>query len=96
MDYVLCYGQAYSWYYPSPRGGTEYSENAVSGDSIRFISVDDELSSVRVTGGAVGTYVSGRITDQDTIPHGLDSVDYQGLFLEYSMSDSTIVLKRSG
>ena len=57
---VTCYGQAYSWYYPSTRDGLEEYENTVSGDTIKFHIFSDRLTTVSVVGGAIGTYISHR------------------------------------
>ncbi len=61
LQQVDCYDQAYSWYYPSLRGGREYHENTVSGDTIRFGVVQEQLRSVTVIGGARGAYVTGKL-----------------------------------
>lgn len=67
MDNVICYGQAYSWYLPSMRGGRDYYENSVSGDTIKFFLDQNRLQSVNVIGGVVGTYLSGRLRDNTQI-----------------------------
>jgi len=67
MDNVICYGQAYSWYFPSLRGGRDYHENSVSGDTIKFFMDQNQLQSVKVVGGVVGTYLSGRLRDTTKI-----------------------------
>ena len=67
MDNIICYGQAYSWYYPSLRGGRDYNENSVSGDTIKFFLEQNQLQSVKVVGGVVGTYLSGRLRDTTKI-----------------------------
>lgn len=95
LAYILCYGQAYSWYYPSDRGTRDYNENSVSGDTIRFVVQNEELQAVKVTGGAIGTYISGKLPESDTTLVSADTIDYQSDFIDYSMSDSTIVLKRA-
>gem|GEM_PF-573833 len=64
---VLCYDQAYSWYYPSMRGGNEYHENTVSGDTILFNMVENRLQSVLVTGGVIGVYLTGKLRDTTVV-----------------------------
>ena len=93
---ILCHGQAYSWYYPSARGGTEFHENSVSGDSIRLVIDKKSLQMIDVLGGAVGTYVSGQQAPGDTAKMVLsaDTVDYRGQFIRYSLADSMITLER--
>ena len=59
---VVSVDQAYSWYYPSARGGNEYHENSVSGDTIFFTVYDEGLQQVTVIGGAQGAYVTGKRT----------------------------------
>jgi len=96
LDNVICYGQAYSWYYPSTRGGKEHRENTVSGDTIRFLVYDERLESVEVVGGAIGTYMTGKISGDDSvifIPS--DTVAYNARYLEYSIEDSLITLNHS-
>ncbi len=67
MDNVICYGQAYSWYFPSLRGGRDFYENSVSGDTIKFYLDENQLQSVNVMGGVVGTYLTGRLRDTTQI-----------------------------
>ncbi|MEA3297407.1 MAG: hypothetical protein U9R56_06035, partial [candidate division Zixibacteria bacterium] len=96
MTEIICTGQAYSWYYPSPRGGSELHENSVSGDSIRFQIDNKKLESIDVTGGAIGTYVSGRVPTRDTlVVSKSDSVNYEAKYIHYRMQDSLIVLKEA-
>ncbi|HKK21368.1 MAG TPA: putative LPS assembly protein LptD, partial [candidate division Zixibacteria bacterium] len=95
MSSILTYGQAYSWYYPSPRGGTDTYENAVSGDTIKFTINDEKLQKVDVIGGAIGSYQSGKIKIQDSVAvKQVDTVDYKGRWIEYSVSDSMITLHK--
>ena len=92
---IVCYDQAYSWYYPSSKGGSEYHENSVSGDTIRFIiKQDNKLDAVHVSGGAIGTYIHGRRSTVTGEPLSGDTVDYSSEYLEYSLEDSIIVLDR--
>ncbi|MFH1687301.1 MAG: putative LPS assembly protein LptD [bacterium] len=92
---IVCYGQAYSWYYPSSQGGSEYHENTVSGDTIRFLVRDQEkLDAVRVIGGAVGTYTHGRRSTVSGEPITADTVDYSSAYIEYALQDSIISLDR--
>jgi len=94
LDHILCYGQAYSWYFPSAKGGSDYNENSVSGDTIRFLVENEELRSVRVRGGAIGTYITGKYIQADSLQlTELDSIDYQGQFLDYKVDDSVIFLE---
>jgi lipopolysaccharide assembly outer membrane protein LptD (OstA) len=93
MSNILTYGQAYSWYYPSPRGGTDTYENAVSGDTIKFTIDDEKLQKVDVIGGAIGSYLSGKIKIQDSVAvKQVDTVDYKGRWIEYAVADSMITL----
>ncbi len=92
---ILTHGQAYSWYYPSPQGGPQFHENAVSGDTIRFImSGREELEAVQVIGNAIGTYVSGRTVSREGMVGGAapDTVDYRADYIEYNLADSVILL----
>ncbi len=61
LSQVKAVSQAYSWYYPSQRGTTEFHENEVSGDTIRFAVKEQSLQRVTVIGGARGTYVTGKV-----------------------------------
>ncbi len=95
---VKCYGQAYSWYYPSSRGGNEFHENTVSGDTIVLAVSNKAVTSVTVQGGAVGTYIGGDKElppDDTTTTQKVDTVDYSALFIEYNLVDSMITLKKS-
>jgi lipopolysaccharide assembly outer membrane protein LptD (OstA) len=90
---VLCYGQAYSWYYPSTRNSDEYHENTVSGDTIRFTVENQRLKKVKVIGGAIGTYVTGPIPDEDTAAaSNVDTINYNAQYIEYDLADSMITL----
>ncbi|HOP06777.1 MAG TPA: putative LPS assembly protein LptD [candidate division Zixibacteria bacterium] len=95
LNHILCFGQAYSWYYPSDRGTREYNENSVSGDTIRFVVSNEELQSVQVTGGAIGTYISGKLPENDSVLVSSDTIDYQSEYIDYSLADSTIILKKA-
>lgn len=86
MDNVLCYDQAYSWYYPSMRGGRMYNENSVSGDTIRFQIEENKLQSVKVTGGVVGVYLTGKLRDTTDVEISDSLLSNQMLD---SLSDST-------
>ncbi len=93
MSNILTYGQAYSWYYPSPRGGTDTHENSVSGDTIRFTIDNEKLQKVDVVGGAIGSYLSGKIQVEDSVAvKKVDTVDYKGRWIEYAVNDSLITL----
>jgi len=96
LDNVLCYGQAYSWYYPSTRGSNEFNENSVSGDTIRFAVEGEKLNRVDVIGGAIGAFVNGKIVGEDTLaPAIVDTVDYNARFIEYDLVDSMITLNEA-
>jgi lipopolysaccharide assembly outer membrane protein LptD (OstA) len=103
LSEVICWTQAYSWYYPTSRGAREFHENAVSGDTIRFEIEENQLQTVTVIGGAVGTYISGELVAAplpgDTAgvemrlpPATVDTIDYQSERIDYRLSDSTIIL----
>jgi len=93
LSTVSCWGQAYSWYYPSSRGGPERHENSVSGDTIRFIVENEELQRVDVIRGAIGRYVSSKTAVVDTVlSTRVDTVDYNAQRIEYHISDSMITL----
>ncbi len=95
LSTVTCYGQAYSWYYPSPQGGSENHENSISGDTIRFAVEDDELQRVDVIGGAVGRYIASKTITKDTVlSMQVDTVDYNARFVQYYVADSMITLSR--
>lgn len=91
---VTCWGQAYSWYYPSSRGKPEFTENTVSGDTILFSVVNERLQEVDVVGGAIGTYLHGedKIVDS-TILQVVDTINYNGRFINYDLVDSLITLE---
>ncbi|MDH4032837.1 MAG: putative LPS assembly protein LptD, partial [candidate division Zixibacteria bacterium] len=93
LSRITCTEQAYSWYYPSSRGGTEFNENSVSGDTIRFRVDNERLLAVDVKGGAIGTFVNGRLVPGDTVViTSADTVDYDARYIEYNLVDSTISL----
>ncbi|HWR83857.1 MAG TPA: putative LPS assembly protein LptD [Candidatus Deferrimicrobium sp.] len=97
LDDVLCYGQAYSWYYPSRRGSNEFHENSVSGDTIRFEVADDKLRRVEVIDGAIGRFVTGQVYATDTArPPAIDTIDYASRFIAYDLVDSLITLRDAG
>lgn len=92
---IVTHGQAYSWYYPSPQGGSQFHENSVSGDTIRFVmSGQEELEAVQVIGSAIGAYVSGRTVGGGGTVGGAapDTVDYSANYIEYNLADSMILL----
>lgn len=106
LSEVVCWTQAYSWYYPTTRGSREFHENAVSGDTIRFDILDNQLQTVTVVGGAIGTYVSGELvaaplpgdtmgTEMRLPPASVDTIEYQSRRIDYRLSDSTIILSES-
>lgn len=93
LDNILCYDQAYSWYYPSTRGSSEFHENTVSGDTIRFTVEGERLKKVNVIGGAIGTYVTGQTIGEDSLAPGVvDTINYNAHFIEYDLEDSMITL----
>lgn len=94
LDNILCYGQAYSWYYPSTRGSNEFNENTVSGDTIRFTVEGERLTKVDVIDGPIGTFITGEIYGDDTLaPPIVDTIDYSSRFIQYDLVDSMITLK---
>jgi lipopolysaccharide assembly outer membrane protein LptD (OstA) len=94
---VTCYGQAYSWYYPNPRGGKKQDENEVSGDTIIFFTEDNRLKSVHVVGGAIGSFISHELADTADSNHApkVDTVQYESARIEYGLRDSLITLRKS-
>jgi len=95
LQRITCYGQAYSWYYPDSVGKSEFFENSVSGDTITFDIVDEQLSAVSVVGGAVGSYLDKEITLADsTYVTTVDTVDYNAQKITYAVKDSLITLSR--
>ncbi len=94
MDNILCYGQAYSWYFPSALGKNEYQENTVSGDTIKFIIQNDELQTIHVIGGSQGQYMSGKsqVVDSNVVMV-IDTIEYRSNYIEYALTDSLISLK---
>jgi lipopolysaccharide assembly outer membrane protein LptD (OstA) len=97
LSHVTCYGQAYSWYNPSPRGKSEFDENSVSGDTITFDIQNEKLRKVNVIRGAMGRYISGKAVKKDTsFTTMADTVDYSGEFIDYNLADSMITLQKSG
>ncbi len=96
LSTITCYGQAYSWYYPSPRGGSETHQNSVSGDTIRFVIEDEGLQKVDIVGGSVGRYITTKTRMADTtLVTQVDTIDYNGQFIEYHIVDSLIYLERA-
>ncbi|UCG61882.1 MAG: hypothetical protein JSV52_00915 [Candidatus Zixiibacteriota bacterium] len=96
LSSIVCFGQAYSWYYPSPRDGSEKHENSVSGDTIRFTIDNEELRKVDVIGGAIGRYISSKTVLRDSLfTEQVDTVDYNSRFIEYHIRDSLITLSRA-
>lgn len=96
IDKITCWGQAYSWYLPSPRRKPEVVENSVSGDTIFFTTANERLSRVEVIGGAVGTYLSSTITQSDSaIVTITDTIDYNASYIRYNLDDSLITLLHS-
>jgi lipopolysaccharide assembly outer membrane protein LptD (OstA) len=95
LSLVTCYGQAYSWYYPYSKPGSETSENSVSGDTIKFSVLDEKLTEVSVVGGAVGTYLTRIVSVSDsTIDTTADTVDYRAHAVSYKLMDSVINLTK--
>jgi len=93
MSNAICFDQAFSWYYPAITNDSLFQENSISGDTIRFITENGELSQVQVTGGAIGRYISGPPEARETNEAGqIDTVDYKGNYIEYNLHDSLITL----
>ena len=93
MSSVICFDQAYSWYYPAKTNDSLFQENSISGDTIRFITENEELSRVQVTGGAIGKYISEPPEARESNEAGkIDTVDYKGSYIEYNLDDSLITL----
>ncbi len=94
MNNILCYGQAYSWYFPSSQGRIESQENAVSGDTIKFFIENEELQTIHVIGGSQGSFLSGKnqLIDSNVVLV-VDTIDYNSNFIEYALKDSLISLK---
>ncbi len=96
LSSIICFNQAYSWYYPSSRGDTMYQENTISGDTIKFLTVEERLTEVQVIGGAIGQYLSAPVSAKEPgsgVP--IDTVDYQGQFINYNLNDSQMTLRQS-
>ena len=93
MRSVICFDQAFSWYYPAITNDSLFQENSISGDTIRFITENEELSQVQVSGGAIGKYISGPPEARESNDTGkIDTVDYKGDYIEYNLDDSLITL----
>ncbi len=93
---VTCFGQAYSWYFPASRGSDERNQNSVSGDTIRLNVFQEDLESVEVEGGAIGTFIATRTEIVDSVPvDRADTVDYASQTIVYRIPDSTITLSRN-
>ena len=93
---ILCYGQAYSWYYPSSKGTGQTQENVVSGDTIKFFVNKEELQKIHIIGGSQGTYMSGKDKMVDSVlVQIIDTIDYRSDFIEYNVRDSLIELKKA-
>ena len=96
LESVICYNQAYSWYYPSSQGDTMYQENSVSGDTIKFLAKEERLTEVQVIGGAIGQYLSAPVSAREPGSGVLiDTVNYKGQFINYSLDDSLIRLEQA-
>lgn len=89
---VACFGEAYSWYFPSARGGPEESQNSVSGDSIYFTLANDELMKVEVVGGAIGQFLNTKkqVREQDSaaVPDSVAQLEQLLAEAESAESDS--------
>lgn len=96
LSSIVCFTQAYSWYYPSPRDDSDFQENSVSGDTIKFLINNEQLNEVQVVGGAIGKYLSGPISARDPGSGQIvDTVDYKGRYVAYDLKDSMITLEHS-
>ncbi|UCC45537.1 MAG: LPS assembly protein LptD [Candidatus Zixiibacteriota bacterium] len=105
---IKCWGQAYSWYYPSDVGKMKSEENTVSGDTITFDVEAEELQRVNVIGGAIGTYLGRNYRVVDSIPDSTgdslvfysgidtvtDTIDYNAHRITYDLVDSMIILTK--
>jgi len=90
---VTCTDQAYSWYFPAADSTAEKTENNVSGDTIKFWVLNEELYRVDVIGGAVGQLLSTTETQVDsTVLEVTDTTDYFAQQIVYSLRDSLITL----
>lgn len=91
---ITAWGEAYSWYYPSARGKAETTENTVSGDTILFSVLEEKLQEVDVIGGAIGSYQKGEdLLVDSTIVTVVDTIDYNGRWINYNLADSLITLR---
>ncbi|MEE8577123.1 MAG: LPS assembly protein LptD, partial [candidate division Zixibacteria bacterium] len=96
LDKITCWGEAYSWYYPSARGKAEYSENSASGDTIIMTIVQERLEEVDIIGGAVGSYLSGEERGPDTARvMVIDTINYNARTINFNLEDSLITLKEA-
>jgi hypothetical protein len=96
LRHATCRGQAYSWYLPATPEGGEKIENEVSGASIRFTIRTNQLQVVEVVGGSMGTYLSTRPVQEDTVLTFItDTVNYRARHITYDLPDSLITLVSS-
>jgi lipopolysaccharide assembly outer membrane protein LptD (OstA) len=96
MYHIICYNQAYSWFYPSPRGSNKSEENSVSGDTIHLYIDQNQLTKVDVAGGVIGRYTVSDKSMLDTVlVQKVDTIDYNSTEIEYDILDSLITLKKS-
>jgi lipopolysaccharide assembly outer membrane protein LptD (OstA) len=96
MNHVLCYNQAYSWFYPSPRGSSKSEENSVSGDTIHLYIEQNQMNKVDVSGGVIGRYtVRDKLIQDSVLVQKVDTIDYNSAKIEYNIPDSLITLKNT-
>ncbi len=88
LNEISCWGQAYSWYYPSDYGLQESRENEVSGDSISFDVVDESLQRATIIGGAMGQFLDMKFTIIDSIPD-TNSTEDSSMALMDTIADSS-------
>lgn len=94
LDNIVASGQAYSFYSPGSQDSSEIVRNNVSGDTIRLHMEDERLSWVQVIGGSEGEYLTGKYRVEDTTrTFTEDTVKYRSDFIDYTLRDSTIMLK---
>lgn len=87
LDNIVCYDQAYAWYYPSSKGAADRYQNTISGDTIKFRIGGETLQGVDVVPEAIGSFISGRVkTDSFVEVDSLVDVD------SLSETDSLVVV----
>ncbi len=90
------FGQAYSYYTPTPLPGESKITNTASGDSIQLYVADNQLSAVKAFGSVVGDYIEDRSAKRGPASTSkaatVDTIKYNGERVSFNLQDSIITL----